>query len=343
MASTTKALYVGIDLGTSRSAISAANGERHVVESYVGWPIDHIARKILKQQILIGHEAIDNRSMLDLRRPLEAGYIKEGSEKDEAAVRELLRYLVSLTGIEEDDKKRAKIHAVVGVPARALVGKQLHLRNAMKGIFDSVMIVPEPFAVAYGLEELLHTMVIDIGAGTTDFCLMNGHYPTEEERRTLTEAGDAVDRELAKLVQDRYSEVQFSIHMIRSWKEKWGFVGEPETPVVVTAPVGAMPAQLDITNEMRGACEILLPPLIETMFDLLAHAEPDYQEKVRNNIILAGGCSQISGLQGSLQQALARIGGGKVRVVKEPVYAGSDGGLAIALDAADSDWETLAA
>jgi rod shape-determining protein MreB len=79
------------------------------------------------------------------------------------------------------------------------------------------------------------------------------------------------------------------------------------------------------------------------MFDLLAHAEPDYQEKVRNNIILAGGCSQISGLQGSLQQALARIGGGKVRVVKEPVYAGSDGGLAIALDAADSDWETLAA
>ena len=33
-------LCVGIDLGTSRSAISASNGERHVVESYVGWPID---------------------------------------------------------------------------------------------------------------------------------------------------------------------------------------------------------------------------------------------------------------------------------------------------------------
>ena len=106
--------------------------------------------------------------------------------------------------------------------------RQSHLRNAMKGIFDSVMIVPEPFAVAYGLEELLHTMVIDIGAGTTDFCLLNGRYPSENERRTLMEAGDAVDRELAKLVRDRYSEVQFSIHMIREWKEKWGFVGEPE-------------------------------------------------------------------------------------------------------------------
>jgi molecular chaperone DnaK (HSP70) len=31
-------LHVGIDLGTSRSAVSASNGERHLVESYVGWP-----------------------------------------------------------------------------------------------------------------------------------------------------------------------------------------------------------------------------------------------------------------------------------------------------------------
>jgi rod shape-determining protein MreB len=343
MASTNKAFFVGIDLGTSRSAVSSANGERHVVDSYVGWPVDHIARKLLKKQVLIGREAIDNRSMLDLRRPLEAGYLKEGSEKDEAAVRELLRYLISLSGIEDEDKKRPKIHAVVGVPARALVGKQLHLRNAMKGILDSVMIVPEPFAVAYGLEELLHTMVIDIGAGTTDFCLMNGRYPSEEERRTLTEAGDTVDQELARLVRERYPEVQFSIHMIREWKEKWGFVGEPEEAVIVTAPVGAMPAQFDITHEMRSACEILLPPLIDTMFDLLAHVEPDYQERVRHNIILAGGCSQIYGLRESLQHALSRVGGGQVRVVKDPIFAGADGGLAIALDAADSDWETLAA
>ena len=29
-------LHVGIDLGTSRSAIAASNGQHHVVESYVG-------------------------------------------------------------------------------------------------------------------------------------------------------------------------------------------------------------------------------------------------------------------------------------------------------------------
>ena len=81
-------LNVGIDLGTSRSSISSSNGQRHVVESYVGWPLDMVARKVLKKPVLIGREALDNRPMLDLYRPLEEGLIKDGSEKDEAAVPE---------------------------------------------------------------------------------------------------------------------------------------------------------------------------------------------------------------------------------------------------------------
>ena len=72
-------LHVGIDLGTSRSSVSASNGQRHVVESYVGWPLDMVARKVLKKPVLVGREALDNRSMLDLHRPLEQGLIKEGS------------------------------------------------------------------------------------------------------------------------------------------------------------------------------------------------------------------------------------------------------------------------
>ena len=83
-------LHVGIDLGTSRSAIAASNGQRQVVESYVGWPVDMVARKVVKKAVLFGHEALENRPMLDLHRPLERGLIKEGSPKAEAAVRELL-------------------------------------------------------------------------------------------------------------------------------------------------------------------------------------------------------------------------------------------------------------
>src|SRR5712691_4918124 len=102
-------LHVGIDLGTSRSSISASNGQRHVVESYVGWPLDMVARKVLKKPVLIGREALDNRPMLDLHRPLEEGLIKDGSEKDEAAVRELLRHLLALAGVDRENKNGLKV------------------------------------------------------------------------------------------------------------------------------------------------------------------------------------------------------------------------------------------
>jgi rod shape-determining protein MreB and related proteins len=335
-------LCVGIDLGTSRSSISASNGERHVVESYVGWPVDMVARKLVHKPVLVGREALDNRSMLDLRRPLERGVIREGSDKDEEAVQELLRHLMSLVGLKQKSKNRPKVRTVVGVPAETFRVSKQRVRSAMDGLSDSVMLVSEPFAVAYGLEALLHAMIVDIGAGTTDLCIMQGRYPADEDQRTVLNAGDSIDEQLAKAVREAHPEAQFSIHMVRDWKERWGFVGEPRGRVTVTAPVKGKATELDLTEEMRAACESIVPPICETMADLLARAEPEYQDKVRNNVILAGGSSALAGLAGALERALAELGGGRVSAVKDPVFAGSDGGLAIARDATSADWERLA-
>jgi rod shape-determining protein MreB len=336
-------LHVGIDLGTSRSSISASNGQRHVIESYVGWPLDMVARKVLKKNVLIGREALEKRSMLDLYRPLEEGLIKEGSEKDEAAVRELLRHLLSLVGVSPDARDGVRVRAVVGVPAEALRVSKQQVRKALQGAVDNLMIVTEPFAVAYGLEELLHTMIVDMGAGTSDLCVMNGRLPKEEDQRTLTQAGDYIDEQLARLVRDRHPEAKFSPFMVREWKEQASFVGHPKNPVIVTVPVNGKPTQIDITNEMRQACESILPALVESMLDLLSRVQPEYQERVRNNIVLSGGTGLIRGLGQRLEQELQAVGGGKVRVVKDPIFVGSDGGLAIAVDAPDSDWERLSA
>ena len=225
-------LHVGIDLGTSRSAIAASNGTKHVVDSYVGWPLDMVARKIVKKTILFGAEALEARSMLDLHRPLERGLIKQGSAKDEEAVHELLKHLITLAGRQEGQR----VEAVVGVPAEALRVSRQHLRGAVKGIADALLIVSEPFAVAYGMDALLHTMVIDIGAGTTDFCVMNGRYPTEDDQRTLTHAGDSIDDQLMKLVKTKAPDGRFSIHMVREWKEKHSFVGDAKQPVSCASP-----------------------------------------------------------------------------------------------------------
>jgi rod shape-determining protein MreB and related proteins len=336
-----EALCVGIDLGTSRSSISASNGERHVIDSYVGWPVDMVARKLVKKQVLVGRDALDNRPMLDLRRPLERGIMKEGSDKDQEAVQELVRHLISLAGIKQKGKNKLRVRAVVGVPAEAFRVNRQNLRSTIDGIADSVMLVSEPFAVAYGLEALLHALVIDIGAGTADFCVMQGRYPTEEDQRTLPNAGDSIDEQLMKLIRERHPDAQFSIHMLREWKEKRSFVGEPRERVMVTVPVKGKATEIDITEEMRAACESIIPAVCETMTTLLTKVEPEYQDKVRNNVILAGGTSLIAGLPEAITKALNDLGGGRATVVTDPVFAGSDGSLAIARDASAADWEKL--
>lgn len=332
-------LHVGIDLGTSRSSISTSTGQKFVVDSYVGWPADMVASKVLKRKILIGEDALKNRVMLDLHRPLERGLIKEGSDKDLQAVREIIGFLLKKSGV----KKGQTVRAVVGVPAEAMRVNKQQLRNVLAGLVESLMIVSEPFSVAYGLDALLHSLIIDIGAGTTDFCVMKGRFPTEDDQRTLTQAGDSVDEQLEKLISASHPDITFSEHMVREWKEKHAFVGEPKGAIKVTAPVGGKPTTFDITNEIRAACESLIAPVTETMIELLAKVEPEYQAEVRSNVILTGGSGLTRGLNDALERVLDEYGGGSVRRVEDPVFVGSDGALKIAGDAPASDWERVPA
>ena len=50
-------LYLGIDLGTSRTSVCASNGVRETVESFVGYPKDPVSRKLLKRDVLFGEDA----------------------------------------------------------------------------------------------------------------------------------------------------------------------------------------------------------------------------------------------------------------------------------------------
>ena len=89
-------LYLGIDLGTYRSAITASNGKKSYVLSMVGWPKDAVALRLLGKPILFGEEAMMNRLSLDLHRPLERGVLKEETGRDRKAVRELVRHVIEI-------------------------------------------------------------------------------------------------------------------------------------------------------------------------------------------------------------------------------------------------------
>jgi rod shape-determining protein MreB len=130
---------------------------------------------------------------------------------------------------------------------------------------------------------------------------------------------------------------------VREWKEQHSFVGKAPERVTVTAPVHGKPTELDITAELQTACEGLVPPIAETIVDLLSRVEPEFQQRVRESVVLSGCSSLIRGFRESLEGEMKDVGGGRIAMVKDPVFAGSDGGLAVALDAAGSDWEKLTA
>src|SRR4030095_12675651 len=136
------------------------------------------------------------------------------------------------------------------------------------------------------------------------------------------QAGDWVDEQLQRMVGEQYPAARCAIHMVREWKEKHSFVGDSKHKVMVTAPVDGKPTQLDITTELKAACEGLLRPVAETMLDLVSRVDPEYQEKVRNNVVLSGGTGLIRGFGPALEAALGEVGGGRVRVGEDPLFVG---------------------
>lgn len=68
------------------------------------------------------------------------------------------------------------------------------------------------------------------------------------------------------------------------------------------------PVMHDIKNKLKRACESILPALIETTTEMIARFDPEFQIKIKNNIVLAGGGSLIRGLCEYLQDALKEYG-----------------------------------
>ncbi|MCA8962966.1 MAG: rod shape-determining protein, partial [Planctomycetes bacterium] len=297
--------HLGIDLGTSRTSITSSNGVRETVWSYVGYPQDHVAKKMLGgRDVIFGKEAVDNRMSVHLIRPLAGGSIKRKSGKDtedmKRALKDLLGHAIGMAKIPAG----STIYAVIGAPAEASVEGKAAIIEAATQFVDSVIVCSEPFSVAYGLDFLNDTLVIDIGAGTTDLCRVHGTMPKPEDQRTHEIGGDAIDEELLRLLKEHHPEAQVSIHRVREIKESYGSVSRNMDPVQVQFPVSGKPQDFDITQLVYEACYTVVPPTVAALQDLIATYDPDFQEKMRNNILLGGGGSQIPGLGRAIGDAL---------------------------------------
>jgi rod shape-determining protein MreB len=340
--------FIGMDLGTFKTNIVGSNGRREVLHTVVGWPKDHVARAMLGRDILYGKDCFEQRLALNVVRPFAKGALKynehtasgEGDtslEKQKEAARLLVKQAVSLSKPPEG----VPLYGVIGAPSRATVGNKQILMDAVRDTFDAVLIVPEPFCVAYGMNRLKDVLVVDIGGGTIDICPMYGTFPKDEDQITIPLGGDAVDEAFYNGLKQAYPDARLSENMARQIKEKHGFVHDLNEKALVTLPTEKGTREFDVTEPLKAACKTIVAPIIDGLRELIGRFDPEFQQPLLDNIILGGGGSQMKGLDLLIEDALGPYGGGSVTKVYDSVFAGAVGALKLAMGMPPEYWNRI--
>ncbi len=328
-------LYIGIDLGTYQSTISASNNKGETVETVVGKPKDPIARNFLKRDTLFGADALKNKLACNLYRPLAAG-VAQDDENNLAAAKAFVTHLVETVDPEEYDE----VYGVICSPSHISFVDKSNLVSILRGQVNAIMVCSEPFAAAYGLGEIGGCICVDIGAGTTDVARIYGTFPNEGDEDTLTEAGDWIDEELKDLIEKKYTGAQLTKDMVRQWKEAGSYIGD-DREMMVELSVDGKKQVVDIGDLVGIACTSVVPHIVNTVKGIVAGADPEYQPIMRNNIILSGGGSQIEGIADAVAEGLADIGDVSVWCAEDPVLRVAAGALALAQDMPDDVYTSI--
>ena len=309
-------MYVGLDLGTLHSCLvtkltkpGSDDVAGELFPTVVGYPEDGILAGILpgNSSMLHGDEAISNQLHLRLVHPLGDGVVK-----DVDAAKSFLNYLREKT----DPERTRDVLCVIGIPAVADAEAKENLKKAAKGAFDGVLFIPEPFLAALGMRDedqlgnpdyqdpVSNSLFVDIGAGTTDFCIIQGYFPKPEDLMSIPFGGNEVDVILDQAIREAYPEVDVPLPMIRDFKESFSYVGESESGVRVKVPVEGKPRKVEIGKQVGVACNQLLQEVFETIKKVIAVASPQSVFSLLQNIVLTGGGSRIRNIDQELQRLL---------------------------------------
>lgn len=340
--------FVGMDLGTYKTSIVSSRGMREVVPTAVGWPKDMIARSLLRADTVFGEAIARNRMALRVVRPLARGGLKYipstelGYSDDEVgelrtAVSLVVRHAVSLMQPPSD----ATIFGAIGAPSRAARESKQFILDAAYSAMDAVMVVHEPFAVAYGMNCLENTLIVDIGAGTTDICPMYGSYTAEEDQLTLAFGGDHIDTAIIDSIHRDYPHVRVTEQKIRQIKEKYGTLRPSTERVRCDVSDADHESELDVTGPLVSACRSIVEPIVSGIQQVVSRFDRQLQRRLLENILLAGGGSQLSGLDIAIEQSLMSMGHANVSRVSDAVFAGAAGALKLAMNMPAEQWDKL--
>jgi len=280
-----------------------------IVPSIVGYVKDGIVDGIIagNASILFGEEAQKNFLHANLVAPLSRGVISHPE-----AARDFFRHMRSLV----DPAGNASIRAVVGVPANADEDARVDIRGCATGVFERLLLIPEPFLAALGyrddsrlnqanyVDPVTNSLFIDIGGGTSDLCLIQGYFPAREDQISIPFAGDAIDQSIHNEIERLYPNNGLSRTTIREIKEAHSYVGPIRKPTDVKVIIGGKAHTLELGEVIGRACNELIEKIYAPLTELVERASSDSVVQLLQNLIITGGGSQIRGIDTVLQKRL---------------------------------------
>lgn len=326
-----KTAYIGIDIGISNIAVYSDKGSRYITPS-----VD------------------DSKNELD---ESEKTYVKEpvssllsGNKQASDPVRYLLEECIKNAALSQSAENS---YALITVDYDSPDSYKRSILEIANKLFKGAMVVNKLFCVAYRAGKTEASVYIDIGTASTRICCVNGDVPEGLNCMSIDSGGNDIERELLDLIRAEHEDISISEELVRQWIASHSYVGEDMDEVKVKIPSASSTSdsrsesgsesniELDITEEIVLASEYLVSDVISGLTKMLSDIDLESRDIFRNNIYLCGGGSKIRNIVNFMENELKELGGGRVLLVDDPVFAGAIGAWMLAAKMPTEFWVQL--
>jgi rod shape-determining protein MreB len=290
---------LGIDLGTLNTVIAKPSGDKF--DLYQIPSVVAVKKDDPSAVLAVGEEAkkMLGRTPEDIVavRPLKKGVIENVAQAQALLIRAME------IGINEGETVG---RIVIGIPGDASeVEKNAAEEIGRKAGAEYVLVVSEGLAAAIGaglpIAEPNGTMVIDIGAGSTDLVVISLGGINDIE--TVRVGGDDIDNRIVELVAEKY-DVAIGIHDAESAKMEVGMVHCSEqlenlsVEVIGKSLETNRPKKVIIDSMLVAeAVEPFMQQIVGGLNIILERLSPELMMGVYNNSVAVGGSSRLRGLK----------------------------------------------
>jgi rod shape-determining protein MreB len=327
--------YLGIDLGTLTTRICTTDGDMFSEYSLIGYSKDTICERVSGDKAFFGEAALE-RADLEVKWPVKSLLMND--REDCGNLKILLEHCIQAAGVSARPERR---YAVISVSPDANASYKRAVLEVSRQLFRGVMVANGLFCIAYGNETYDNSVIIDVGASKANICCIQGNIPEDEDHFSISFAGESIDQQLVDLLVEKYECSKVTNELARKWKEAYGFVGDAGEECKVELPLDDSFKEVIITEELKLACESIIPDIVSGIIRMVSGAQPQFRAALRNNIYICGGSSKIRNIGTLIENELSELGGGRVTLLDDPEFAGANGACRLAEKMPLEFWEKL--